>query len=140
MGRALVVWLLVFSTGLSGCAMRRDAGVVAAPEAASAVQARLDAYPSGTRVRLGLTGGERVEGVLMWADAESVSLETAPGAVPRVIARTAIVEASAATTAEHKVRTASSWAMTGVIAAAVGAFVLVLIGFGHCALTGGDGC
>ena len=83
--------------------MRRDAGVVHAPEAASAVQARLDAYPSGTRVRLGLTGGERVEGVLMWVDAESVSVETTSGAAPRVIARTAIVEASAATTTENKV-------------------------------------
>ena len=127
MGRALVVWLLVFATGLPGCAMRRDAGVVPAPEAASAVQARLDAYPSGTRVRLGLTGGERVEGVLMWVDAESVSLETTSGAAPRVIARTAIVEASAATTTENKVRTASSRAVIGTLAVVAGAIALMWI-------------
>ena len=123
MGRALVVWLLVFATGLPGCAMRRDAGVVPAPEAASAVQARLDAYPSGTRVRLGLAGGERVEGVPMWVDAEAVSLETASGAAPRVIARTAIVEASAASTAGNRVRTASSRVVIGtlaVVATAIG--------------------
>ena len=133
MGRALVVWILVFSTGLSGCAMRRDAAVVSAPEAASAVQARLDGYPSGTQVRLGLTGGESVVGVLLWVDAESVSVETAPGAAPRVIARTSIVEASTPTTAGHQVRTASSWALTAVITAVAilgGAAMLAFLGSG----------
>lgn len=133
MRRALVAWILVFSTGLSGCAARRDAAVVSAPEPASAVQARLDGYPSGTRMRLGLAGGERVEGVLLWADADSVSLETAPGAPPRVIARTSIVEASTPTTVEHQVRTASSWAMTAVVTAVAilgGAAMLAFLGSG----------
>lgn len=71
MGRAPVAWILLFSTGLSGCAMRRDAAVVSGPEAASDVQARLDGYPSGARVRRGLAGGERIEGVLLWAESES---------------------------------------------------------------------
>lgn len=139
MGRALVVWILVFSTGLSGCAMRRDAAVVSAPEATSAVQARLDGYPSGTQVRLGLVGGEHVEGVLVWADAESVSLETAPGAPPRVIARTSIVEASTTTTAGHRVRTAKSWAVVGLVVAATVVFVGYILALASCAASGNCG-
>lgn len=137
MGRRLVAWLLVFSTALSGCALRRDPTVAPSPDAGLSLQAQIDAYPSGTRVRLGLRGGERIDGVLMWVDAESVSLETAPGATPRVIPRSSIVAVTTATTAEHRVRTASSWALAVTAVAATVVFLGYIIALANCGARGG---
>jgi hypothetical protein len=137
--RRALVWLLVFSTGLSGCALRRDAATAPSPAASPSVQARLDAYPSGTPVRLGLAGGERVEGVLIWVDPETVSIETARDTAPRVIPRASVVEVSDRTTAEHRVRTAKSWAVIGLAAAATVVFLGYILALAGCAASGDCG-
>lgn len=103
--RSLVVWAVVASTAASGCALRQGAGGAAA-RGPGAVQARLDSYPLGTDLRVRLRGGERVSGVLVWIDRETLSIESAPPQPPRVIPRSLVTDVSEYTSGDHKVATA----------------------------------
>jgi len=90
--RPCLVWMLVVSTALSGCALRREARVTGVY--APAAEVNLGVYPAGTPVRLRLTNGERVEGVLVSSEADTVSVEQKAGEPPRVIAHASIAEVS----------------------------------------------
>jgi hypothetical protein len=90
--RSCLVWVLVASTALSGCALHRDAKVVGVY--APAADVNLGVYPAGTPVRLRLTSGERVEGVLVSVEADTVSVELKAGEPARAIAQTSIAEVS----------------------------------------------
>ena len=90
--RSCLVWVLVVSTALSGCALRRDARVVGVY--APAAEVNLGVYPPGTPLRLRLTSGERVEGVLVSVEADTVLVESKAGEPARVVAQASIAEVS----------------------------------------------
>lgn len=54
----------------------------------------LGVYPPGTPLRLRLTSGERVEGVLVSVEADTVSVQSTPGEPARVVAQASIAEVS----------------------------------------------
>jgi len=128
--RSCLVWILVVSTALSGCALRREARVTGVY--APAAEVNLGVYPAGTPVRLRLTNGERVEGVLVSNEADTVSVELKAGEPPRVIAHASIAEVSVGEVSKPgRLERLPGAAKVALVPVAVGAFWLMLYSFAY---------